>query len=530
MHTPPLSRRRPVSLVAVTAILGLLVALAPGLLTAPARADSTTVEDVRAHHAATASYILDTVQPSGLGREWMAFGLARSGVDADEWLDTYYTNLVADVVADEGNLGSATTHARVVIALSAMGKDVTDVGGHNLVEGLADMSRMSALNSAVFGLIALDTLNHEVPEVAGVSNPTTRRKLLDRALALEITGGGWAFFGSTPDPDMTGMTLQALAPYVDTDPRVAAAVERGVATLAAIQRPNGAFASYGNESAESTVQALMALTALGIDPATDARFAQESGNPVSALSTFFVEGGGFWYARPGVPNGMSTEQGFYGLTDYLRFVDGKPSIYSMSVADSVVTTTTLDVTSPRRGAVTLKATVTGAGAAGTVIFVDGDSVVGQASLVDGSAILELTRVTGGRHTYVASFKPASSAFRASTSEASTVAVTKIATTTSVVKLKHKKKADKFTQIRVRARVANPEPGATTGTVRIVVKRGSKNVRVVKNVELNKNGRVNHVVKGLGKQVSRKGQYRVVVRYQGDPTYARSKAAQQFRLH
>ncbi len=237
-----------------------------------------------------------------------ALGLARSDVDADQWLDEYYVNLVEDVVEKEGDLGPATTYERVVIALSAMGKDVTDVGGYDLLAGLADMSRMRAINSAVYGLIALDTLDHQVPEVSGVADPTTRQKLVDRVLQLEIAGGGWAFFGSTPDPDMTGMALQALSRYVD-QPAVAAAVERGVTKLSDIQRPSGAFASYGVESVESTTQVMLALTALGIDPATDPRFAQEGGNPVTAHARFYVDGGGFWYPAPGAPNGMATAAG-----------------------------------------------------------------------------------------------------------------------------------------------------------------------------------------------------------------------------
>ena len=336
MHTPTIRVRRPAAHVTLLAVLGLLLALVPGFGGGAAHADSASADRARSQHAQTASYILQNVEPSGLGREWAALGLARSDVDADQWLDEYYDNLVEDVVAGEGDLGPATTYERVVIALSAMGKNVTDVGGYDLLAGLADMSRMRAINSAVYGLIALDTLDHQVPEVSGIADPTTRQKLVDRVLQLEIAGGGWAFFGSTPDPDITGMALQALSRYVD-QPVVAAAVERGVTKLSDIQRPSGAFASYGVESVESTTQVLLALTALGIDPATDPRFAQEGGNPVTAHATFFVDGGGFWYPAPGAPNGMATLQGFYGLTDYLRFLDGKPSLYAMSVPDPVVT-------------------------------------------------------------------------------------------------------------------------------------------------------------------------------------------------
>lgn len=533
MNTHVSGARRPATHVALLAVLGLLLALVPGFSTA-ARADS--VDTARTMHADTARHLLANVQPKGLGAEWVALGLARSDVDASEWLATYYANLVDDVVEKGGNLGSATNYERVIIALSAMGKDVTDIGGYDLLAGLADMSKMTAINAAVYGLIALDSRDHAIPEAAGVANPTTRQKLVDRILQVEIAGGGWAFFGSTPDPDMTGMALQALAGYTD-QPAVAAAAERGVTTLSDIQRPSGAFASYGTESVASTTQAMVALTALGIDPGTDPRFTKEGNTPVTALSTFFVTGGGFWYSKPGAPNGMSTEQGFYGLTDYLRFVDGKPSLYTMNVADPVVTTTTLTAASPGPGQVTLTASVAGEGAAGVVTFREGAGAVGEATVVSGQAALELTGVAAGEHTYTATFVPSSSAHKGSTSPLVAVAVK------AVVVPARTKATSKVTKpgakVRPRAVVVTAKvtaaPGAkpAAGKVRIVVKRAGRAV-ITRTVKVNAKG----VAKvRIGKPALRKqrkgkkvtGRYTVVVRYLGDAVTKKSSSSRSFRI-
>ncbi|MCR1785908.1 hypothetical protein KVF89_25460 [Nocardioides carbamazepini] len=336
----PTKGRGAAALAPLLAVLALVVGFSPALVAAPAQArpfapaaadsDDQLIARYRTMQAETGRYILDHYEPSGLGVEWKALGLARNGTPgADAWIDTYYANLADDVTAKGGVLGAATEYERVILAVTAIGGDPTDVGGHNLLAGLADQSKITLLNQRVFALIALDSKNYAIPEVAGVTMPTTRQGLVDLILGAELASGGWAFFGSIPDPDMTGMTMQALIPYRD-QPEVAAALERGVAVLSDIQKPGGAYASFG-ESVESTVQATLALTGLGIDPAVDTRFVKGGGSAASAVADFHIDGGGFWWSTPStIRNSMSTEQGFYGIADYLRFVDGENRLYDMT--------------------------------------------------------------------------------------------------------------------------------------------------------------------------------------------------------
>jgi hypothetical protein len=315
------------------AVLALAVGFSPALVAAPASAaNDQLVAQLRMMQAETGQYILDHYEPSGLGVEWKALGLARNNTPgAQAWLDTYYANLVDDVVEKDGDLGVATEYERVILALTALDRDPSDVGGHNLLEGLADLSTMPLLNQVIFALIALDSGDYEIPTVAGVTTPTTRGALVDRILTAELAAGGWAFFGTRTDPDMTGMALQALAPYVGrTD--VAAAVNRALTALSEIQRDSGGYASFG-ESVESATQVITALAALGIDSDSDSRFIKTGGSAAAALTTFYIDGGGFWYSTASTTrNSMSTEQGFYGIAAYLRFVDGRNSLYDMSDA------------------------------------------------------------------------------------------------------------------------------------------------------------------------------------------------------
>ena len=74
----------------------------------------------------------------------------------------------------------------------------------------------------------------------------------------------------------------------------------------------------------------MALTALGIDPTTDSRFVKNGSTVLDALAGFYVTGGGFQHTAGGERNGMATEQGYYALAAYYRFVNGQTSLYDMS--------------------------------------------------------------------------------------------------------------------------------------------------------------------------------------------------------
>ena len=73
--------------------------------------------------------------------------------------------------------------------------------------------------------------------------------------------GGWALSGTTPDPDITAMALQSLAPYKD-DKKVAPFIERALATLSKIQKENGGYASWGTVNSESVAQVIVALLSI----------------------------------------------------------------------------------------------------------------------------------------------------------------------------------------------------------------------------------------------------------------------------
>ena len=278
----------------------------------------------------TGDYIsgLGTPGVGSIGGEWMTIGLARSGRDVP---DGYYDAVVDHVKAnidENGRLDYArsTENSRIILALTAIGKDVTDVGGYNLLGGLDSMEFIEnqGINGPIWALIALDS--HDYP----TSGDVTREKLVQTILDAALENGGWALTGTTADPDMTAMAMQALAPYYDTDENVRAAVDKALDVLSAAQLPTGGFASWGSENSEACAQVIVALTALGIDPATDSRFVKNGMTAPDALASFYVDGGGFRHTASGELDGMATEQGYYALAAYYRFVNGQTSLYDMS--------------------------------------------------------------------------------------------------------------------------------------------------------------------------------------------------------
>lgn len=285
------------------------------------------------------SYLLTAVpEPtlSSVGGEWCILALARAQYKVP---DAYYENYKARVLEIlkendgvlPGSSSKKTEYARLILALTALGTDVTSFGGYNLLLPLANFDDViyQGINGPVYALLALDSNAWEIPEIEDADKQTTRERLVNYILDKSLPNGGWALFGSSIDPDITGMALQALAPYKE-EATVKAHIESALAALSAVQAENGGFTSWGTQNAESIAQIVTALSVLGIDAAKDERFAKENGNPVSALLDFRQADGSFHHTMDGMGvNLMATEQAAYALVAYNRFVSGENSLYDM---------------------------------------------------------------------------------------------------------------------------------------------------------------------------------------------------------
>lgn len=175
---------------------------------------------------------------AAVGGDWLVFGLARSGLKAPQkYFDTYYKNVEDYIVSVDGVLSRKknTEYSRVILALTAIGKNPADAAGFNLLLPLGDFDETvrQGVNGVIFALLALDSGGYEIPEAPEAETQATRELYVGELLRREIPDGGWALTGGTPDADMTAMALQALAKYRDRQD-VEDAVQRGLAALAAL--------------------------------------------------------------------------------------------------------------------------------------------------------------------------------------------------------------------------------------------------------------------------------------------------------
>ena len=295
------------------------------------REDETQTGDA-AGWRKTHSDTLDTIKTDELtfGSEWLVIALARSGRDVP---DSYYDSVVKAVQSAKGQLSDkkSTEYARTILALTAIGKDPADVGGYDLLARLADMDDVTyqGINGAIFALLALDSGKYDVPAAAEGGSQVTRDGLVAYILAQQLSDGGWALSGTSADPDVTAMALQALAPYRTGDETVDAAVDKSVQLLSDMQLSDGGYSSWGTLNSESCAQVLIALATLGIDPVSDSRFGKNGLTVLDALLAYAVSGG-FRHTVDGEADAIATEQALCALTAYARLLDGKTALYDMT--------------------------------------------------------------------------------------------------------------------------------------------------------------------------------------------------------
>ena len=283
----------------------------------------------------TGDYLASKGTPivGSIGGEWLTIGLARSGRTVPAG---YYDNAVAyvkkNINAETNRLdkNKSTDNARLILALTAISKDVTDVGGYDLLAGLDDMRyiKRQGTNGPVWTLIALDS--HGYTPAGSV----TRDALVETILSLQKDSGAWYINSTnkTDDVDMTAMAIQSLAPYYKTNDAVKTAVDKALTWLGTMQKSDGSFAEMAGaaSSSESTAQVLVALCAMGIDPTADVRFAKNSFHVLDGLLTFYTGTAFKHQASDATVDQMATEQSYYALTAYMRLVGGQTTLYDMT--------------------------------------------------------------------------------------------------------------------------------------------------------------------------------------------------------
>ena len=318
--------------------LALAAVMAVGL-TIPAGALSA--KSLRSAVTESAEYMLAAVknpQVGSIGGEWAVIGLARSGYAVpQEYWDAYYATVEEYVKSCQGVLHKKkyTEYSRVVVALTAIGADPSDVAGYNLLVALGDFEKTiwQGINGPIWALIALDSGDYQIPVNAEAKTQATRQLYIDEILRRQNNDGGWSLTSMggdvVSDPDITGMALQALAKYQNQS-AVKTATNKALTCLSKMQDAKGGYESWGTSNSESVVQVIVALCELGID-LEDSRFVKNGYSLLDNLMTYRNSNGSFRHTADGSGSDqMAAEQGFYGIVAAMRAMEGKNSLYRMS--------------------------------------------------------------------------------------------------------------------------------------------------------------------------------------------------------
>ena len=242
----------------------------------------------------------------------VVYALWTSGADVpDGFYDDYLRALAnwMDIAAKRGKAGYVPGAVRTV---AAMGLDVTDFAGHDLLAAMQRPELVEADEDQVDMLLDLDAAGD-----AGKTDErnAARETMLAKLLARQQSDGRfsytkWSKYMKCHRLDiypeqfacvlLTAKSVQALAPYMDR-PEVSAAVSKALTYLSEQQLPSGGFLRYGEDVEEDAV-VLEMMQALGISP-DDERFVK-NGNTVP-------DGMMGWYQGKYSSSAPAPGQGFY---------------------------------------------------------------------------------------------------------------------------------------------------------------------------------------------------------------------------
>lgn len=274
--------------------------------------------------------------------DWTALAVSLLGAEKDE--EVYLENLNAYIsdnfpLLKNGRKPMATEWHRAALTVRALGGDPTACGRDgkiNLIAGgTYDYDGASlgeqGLNGWIFSLITLDSGNYEIPE----GKSLTRQEIIEELLEAQEADGGFGLVKGSSDIDITAMTLQALAPYREGEAKEA--VDKALDYLSSQMTDQCLFIYESEPSSESSSQVIIALCALGIEPAEDERFAKGSGNILTAFTDIYQREDGSYAHLKGDAGGdyMATEQALLAYTALWRMRNDGTGLYDLTQLEAV---------------------------------------------------------------------------------------------------------------------------------------------------------------------------------------------------
>ncbi|MCQ2408258.1 MAG: DUF4430 domain-containing protein [Oscillospiraceae bacterium] len=240
---------------------------------------------------------INEILPSQVGLsapDWYAMALSARGYD----LSAYSAALQSHIAVTE--IASGSTRERMALTLAACEPAAPAVCEELLRSSAGTLGIMS-------WIFALHLMNNGIP------SDYTRSETAMLLVGQQAPDGGWSLAGDRGDPDVTAMTIQALAPYQQIS-EIGSAIERGLDYLADVQLSSGAFQSFGAENPESTAQVWAALSTLGIDALSDPRFIADGNTLLDGILQFRLDDGSYAHALGCDRNNLATVQVYWALT------------------------------------------------------------------------------------------------------------------------------------------------------------------------------------------------------------------------
>ena len=275
------------------------------------------------------------------GSDWTVILLSQADREYD--YDTYLNELEEYVTdcyrsGDKLDRVKATEWHRIAMAVEAAGGDPrnfgTDPKGHPIdliADGTYNWQQTDSLstqgsNGLIYALKTLDIGDYDIPK----GSLYTRESIIDDLLQYQGSDGGFALSASAgEDTDITAMAVQALAPYRSENRRVEEAVDMALAYLSEQQQDSGLYMYDGGYSSETSSQVIMALCAVGEDPAEDENFIKTGRSLVDGLMEYRMDDGSFAHDVPKDPsetggdNVMSSQQAGLAFVSLINSETGK---------------------------------------------------------------------------------------------------------------------------------------------------------------------------------------------------------------
>lgn len=253
------------------------------------------------------------------------YALWTSGAAVPSGFYDEYLQALADWLDLAVKRGKTAYIPGVIRTVAAMGLDVTDFAGHDLMDALRKPELVEADEDRLDMLIDLDAAG-DVGKTDEFN--ALREQLLTEALARQQSSGEFRYTSKWPaelkqkgvddEPDrfdyilLTAKSVQALAPYQNRKD-VSAAIDKALNYLSEQQLSSGGFVKYGDEDVEEDAAVLEMLAALGISLA-DERFTKDGHTVLDGMMGWYQD---FYFEEAPKPG-----QGFYREETHWGYSDG----------------------------------------------------------------------------------------------------------------------------------------------------------------------------------------------------------------